>query len=334
MERAFGSGGLKNSGERLVLYDNQGALSDEVLAASGWFAGDNATKQTMERKNTSIAGSNPNNWQTSQNSGGTPRAQNSAGSTAGSTPESNPKPHQSPAEEMSQLATNNQQQTKNEQPVPGPAPASYPDGVLLNEILPSPEGPDDTDEFIEIRNLNGLEVNLSGWQIQDSAGSVKNYLIPKNTLVAANGFVVFFRPQTNIALNNEGDGVSLRKPDGRVADEVSYNKSPIGQSYNRDGQEWSWSSRITSGSQNVIVQDQNTPLAKRQNSSDKDGERSFSAETRDLAATILPATDNVARPLVAFGLAMFLALMSCALFIALKRKKNNKDLGNYKIEEI
>lgn len=66
------TGALNNKGERLELFDNAGNLIDAVDGSLGWPAGNNSTKQTMEKTD---AGS----WQTSQNPGGTPRAENSQG---------------------------------------------------------------------------------------------------------------------------------------------------------------------------------------------------------------------------------------------------------------
>jgi len=63
------TGALNNKGEELELYDNLGNLIDLVDASSGWPAGDNSIKQTMER--TAF------DWQTSQNPGGTPKNKNS-----------------------------------------------------------------------------------------------------------------------------------------------------------------------------------------------------------------------------------------------------------------
>jgi len=68
------TGALENSGENLKLYDSLGNLIDSVDCGSGWFAGNNETKQTMERVRPR---SDPENWQTSQNPGGTPKARNS-----------------------------------------------------------------------------------------------------------------------------------------------------------------------------------------------------------------------------------------------------------------
>ena len=64
------TGALNNKGEKLELYDNSGNLIDSADGLLGWPAGDNSTKQTMERKDAQ-------NWQTSQNPGGTPGTKNS-----------------------------------------------------------------------------------------------------------------------------------------------------------------------------------------------------------------------------------------------------------------
>jgi len=66
------TGALGNNGEHLYLYDKLGVLVDEIDCSLGWFAGSNTTKQTMERKDSVVSGSEINNWQTSQSSGGSP----------------------------------------------------------------------------------------------------------------------------------------------------------------------------------------------------------------------------------------------------------------------
>jgi PKD repeat protein len=71
------AGALNNSGESLKLHDVENNLIDSVDCLEGWFAGDNSTKQTMERISSQNPGSDSNNWQNSQSAGGTPKAQNS-----------------------------------------------------------------------------------------------------------------------------------------------------------------------------------------------------------------------------------------------------------------
>jgi hypothetical protein len=60
-------GGLGNQGEHLMLKNNN--IIDEVDSSLGWLAGNNESKQTMERIN--------DQWKNSNNIGGTPRAENS-----------------------------------------------------------------------------------------------------------------------------------------------------------------------------------------------------------------------------------------------------------------
>ena len=74
---SFGRGGLTNKGEKLELRDSQNNLIDKVICikedgvCNDWQAGDNTSKKTMERKQ------DLRSWQTSLNSGGTPKAINS-----------------------------------------------------------------------------------------------------------------------------------------------------------------------------------------------------------------------------------------------------------------
>lgn len=132
---------------------------------------------------------------------------------------------------------------------PPPAPIIYQDGVVINEILPNPEGPDETDEFIELYNSNSLNVNLAGWKVKDTAGSIKTYIFPEGSVISAGGFLVIKRPETKILLNNEGDGLILTSPSGAVKSEMAFPKAPLGNSYNSPG---GWSTTITPGKKNII----------------------------------------------------------------------------------
>lgn len=218
-------GPLENKGENLELYDNFGNLIDSVNCGSGWFAGDNETKQTMERME--IA-----NWHNSQSPGGTPKAKNSI------TPES--LPDELIEEEPQSLPQDEQK------------PQIYPTGVVINEVLPSPEGSDAENEWIEIFNQNIFEVNLSDWKIVDVVGSIKTYTFSKETKISPKGFLVFFRPLTKITLNNSGDGLKLLQPNEEILDSLNYNKAPQNQSFNRTESGWVWSNTLTPGSANII----------------------------------------------------------------------------------
>lgn len=91
--------------------------------------------------------------------------------------------------------------------------------IVLNEILPNPEGSDSQDglagEWVELYNLGSSEADLAGWYIKDAAGNTKGISLANthtgDTLIGANGsgsewLVVFMNAAV---LNNTGDMVSL-----------------------------------------------------------------------------------------------------------------------------
>lgn len=291
---------LNNSGENLELYDSSGDLIDSVNCGSGWFAGDNSTKKTMEKKN-SLSGSDIGNWGTGQTSDGTPKTRNS-------------------------LAT----ETESE-PQKKSVSAIYPSGVVINEILPSPEGSDAENEWIEIFNQNDFKIDLSGWQIIDTGGKTVVFTLPERTSIEPLDFLVFPRSITKITLNNDGDGLKLLRPDGNVLDDIVYEKARRGQSYNRtipghEPSRWAWSSILTPGAKNEI-----TALTS-ENETYKEGEEPvFEKETkenqnkRELAAINehIPKESSSPFPLTALAI----AISSGIAILIIKRKIKNFDLS-------
>ncbi len=130
---------------------------------------------------------------------------------------------------------------------------TFSSGIFINEILPSPLGADDTDEWMEIYNSNNFEVDLSGWKTTDKEGTISTYVFPKDTKIAANGFLVLKRPATKIMLNNDKDGLTLFAPDGKAIQSISFFSAPKNQSYNNGGESWAWSATLTPGSPNKII---------------------------------------------------------------------------------
>ncbi len=109
-----------------------------------------------------------------------------------------------------------------------PAPA----GVVLNEILPNPEGSDEQGglqgEWIEIYNNGATPVDLTGWYIKDAAGHVVNFTsastqagkmtigVPGST----NEWVVLY--MSDDILNNGGDTVYLYDNNDVLLDQYTY----------------------------------------------------------------------------------------------------------------
>lgn len=258
------SGALGNSGEKLELYDNFGNLIDAIDSLSGWFVGDNSTKQTMERINPKVSGNDVSNWQTSQNPGGTPKAENSEQGTIKS---------EQKATNSEQKTTNNQEnkitEIQQELTQPKEETKTYPSGIIFNEILPSPKGSDETEEWIEIFNKNDFEVDLSGWKVSDTAGKTTTFIFPEGNKIAGEGFLVLSRPTTKITLNNDGDTLNLVQPNGNILDKVSFEKAATGQSYNKIENSWVWSDSLTPGAENIIPHEETEKEDQTQNNQEK-----------------------------------------------------------------
>ena len=213
-------------------------------------------------------------------------------------------------------------------PTPATSPTltptiTYPRGVFINEVLPSPDGPDETEEWIELKNTNSQEVDIAGWEIKDTAGTIKKYKFPAGSKIASYGFLVLSRPVSKISLNNAGDGLILLWPNGQVVDQAAYGKAPLGQSWNRTKAGFAWSAVLTPAKENIISQPVATGSTKK---------APIGASAQETAAVGSPAqelltgTSTANRgifsfnwPVKIFLLALGLAVLSAIAVLLLKR---------------
>ena len=311
-------GSLNNKGEYLKLIDDRGKIIDEIDCSSGWFAGDNTFKKTMERKNPLLSGSDSSNWQTSQEPGGTPRAENSQVSSQ-------------PLKEIVQEA-----EPTAEAPAAGettfsePEPTVYPSNVFINEILPSPEGADAENEWIEIFNGNNFEVDVSDWQIRDTVGVTKTYTIPGGTKIDSNGFLVLPRPETKITLQNSGDKLELLNPVGEIVHQINYEKASLGQSFNRTLSGWSWSTTLTRGKENVIslpepTETKETSSKKLETENQKTEENQKSSLEKITLAQIGEKSSEPLNNLFGFFIAVIIAISSGVIVLILRKKISSQE---------
>ena len=192
------SGGLSNDGEALALLDPSGRVIDEANpSARHWPAGDADRHASMERRGSASWGTFTGYFGNGHDADGdplrgTPRAVNSLF-------------------------------------FPTPQPTWIPGRILINEVLIRPhydwEGDGDTgygDEFIELVNRGPGAVDLNGWILDDVVigGSKPFHLTPAK--LEAGEYIAYFRGRTKIALNDSGDNVRLRAPNGRTIDKISY----------------------------------------------------------------------------------------------------------------
>lgn len=80
----FGGSGFVNAGRDIALQNESGVVVDSVSCGTGWFAGDLATKATMERVQASVSGNDAANWKT--NTGAVTSGTDAAGSPILGTP--------------------------------------------------------------------------------------------------------------------------------------------------------------------------------------------------------------------------------------------------------
>jgi len=114
--------------------------------------------------------------------------------------------------------------TKKPTPRP-PTPFAH---VVINEFLPRP-GVDwnndgavnDYDEFIEIENLGPINVNLSGWKLDNVSGGSHLYSLPA-VMLKSGERALYYGSVTKIPLFDSGGTVRLINSRGVVVDARGY----------------------------------------------------------------------------------------------------------------
>lgn len=207
---------LSNSGEILSLVDTSNKIIDTANGNGGaWPRGSSSTYGTMERiANTTDSDSA---WVTN---GGSPRnGKNANGGDIMGTPKNKNTTGPTPTPSRTPTATRT---------LPPPTVVIDP-RPIINEILPRPgydwngDGRVDVfDEFIEIKNLTAININLKGWRLDDEANLGSDpYTLPDLVLKPGER-AIFYALETNILLSDGGDTVRLINPSGKIYDAYTY----------------------------------------------------------------------------------------------------------------
>lgn len=149
-----------------------------------------------------------------------------------------------------------------------------PELVAINEFVPRPghdwnqDGVVNVgDEYIEVLNHGTVNVNLSGWSLDDEVNVGSSpYRLPAVTLRPAERYV-FYGSETGLLLSDGGDAVRLNKPNGQLMD--AYNYSVVGypdQSYcrlpdNGGADDWNQYCFPTPGLQNSLSGEISAPIS-------------------------------------------------------------------------
>ncbi|HDY72839.1 MAG TPA: lamin tail domain-containing protein [bacterium] len=177
-----------------------------------------------------------------------------------------------------------------------------------------------TEEWIEIFNKNDFNVDLSGWKIKDSIGSITTYTFPKE-IIEAQSYLVLLRPETKITLNNDADILNLIQPNGIVTDTTSYDKAPRNQSFNLTSSGWSWSEELTPKTPNIIKQTQEQGFEKLilKSSDNKAEKNDIMKDDENMLATVGKQISEPNESSNIYLIALTLALFSGIAILILKK---------------
>lgn len=120
--------------------------------------------------------------------------------------------------------------------------------IVISELLPNPAG--DDEEFLELKNISTTSaVSLAGLKLL--IGSKAKVFT--DTLLATSSYLVLYGDDLPAKLRNSGQEIKLVDSLGRIVSSVTYDKAPVGQSYNSIGNDWAWSESPTPGADNQVV---------------------------------------------------------------------------------
>ncbi len=151
-----------------------------------------------------------------------------------------------------------------------PPPLPISGEVILHEFLANPSGSDEEGEFIELKNISSLVIDLRGFSLS-SNGS--NFTVTSSLILAPQGLAVLKRQQTRLVLKNSPPArLQLFNPRKVLIDEVSYDAAPENLSYGRcqatAGQScraglatpWQWSTLPSPGQPNLFAPANHPPF--------------------------------------------------------------------------
>ena len=117
-------------------------------------------------------------------------------------------------------------------PTATPSPTATQPIVWINEIyVPDPQIQGE-DEWVELYNADGDQVDLDGWVLQ--AGETLSHSLSIGSLLPPGAFVVLYGQQTGLSLEDAGGELRLIRPDATLADIVQYPPISPTHSYSRD----------------------------------------------------------------------------------------------------
>ncbi len=101
--------------------------------------------------------------------------------------------------------------------------------VIISEVSPNPLTGES--EWVELFNTSSSAIPLSGWKLQDKLSSPSDIYLFSSQILEPQQFIV--AELSSAKLNNSGDGVTLFKPDGSIAETMDYTSSEQNKTWQR-----------------------------------------------------------------------------------------------------
>ena len=121
--------------------------------------------------------------------------------------------------------------------------------IIINELLPNPEGSDEA-EWIELKNISNNTVNLENWYLQDASGKKYIFSTDDFTNLNINNYFLVERSVSNISLNNSSESVYLFNNVDEKIDEMSYSQSKENYAWARFDNQWKMTPLLTPNAEN------------------------------------------------------------------------------------
>ena len=214
---------LNNSKVFLQVVDAEGEVVDAIDDGSGSpFAGGKNPYSSMERIDLLSSGEDPNNWKTAEVSLGFDDGMEVLGTPGSINRECED------CEESEEFSSSSSHSS--------PSSVSSKSLVRITEVLLDPKISEDYD-WIELGNLGDTPVDITGWILSD--GSRSYSIEPRSQsgyILQPQEHTVFFHYQTGIALNNQGEVLTLSNTSGEIdridvsatGEEISFGREPDG----------------------------------------------------------------------------------------------------------
>jgi hypothetical protein len=218
------TGDLNNSNEILRLFDPGSNLIDTANSDGGPWPGNSITLGSLERRG--VIADSESAWIT--NTGLVRNGRDANNNPINGTP-------RQPNWALTVTPTITRTPTRTRTPLPTPTitrtptPLPPPPLIAINEFVPRPghdwngDGVVNVgDEYIELLNHGVVDVNLSGYSLDDEVNIGSNpYRLP-SVVMKPGERLVFFESETGLLLSDGGDGVRLLKPNGQLGDAYNY----------------------------------------------------------------------------------------------------------------